>query len=452
MITRITCIGAGYVGGPTMSVIADKCPHITVTVVDSNPERIEAWNSDNLPVYEPGLFAVVRRARGINLHFSSDIEAALKDAQCVFISVNTPTKTSGEGAGMAADLTHIESCSRIIARHAPSGAIIVEKSTVPVKAAERVKEVLAQHGQGKVFSVLSNPEFLAEGTAIADMENPERVLIGGDHPEPIELLAGVYSNWVPSPRILRTKLWSAEMAKLVANAFLAQRVSSINAVSAFCEATGADVDEVAKAIGMDSRIGAKFLKAGAGFGGSCFQKDILNLVYLCQYYGLPQAAAYWSQVLEMNNWQKSRIVRIVADSLPRDVAAPKIAVLGFAFKKNTNDTRESPAIDICAGLISRDINLAIYDPKVSEEQIGLDLGSIDAARYRIAQSVEDACRNAVGVVVLTEWDQFASIDWRALTRVLSKGARVFDARNCTDHAAIRLAGLGLWAVGKPNSL
>jgi UDPglucose 6-dehydrogenase len=366
-IKNITCIGAGYVGGPTMSVIADRCPDIRVTVVDMNAERIAAWNSDNIPIFEPGLDAVVKRARGRNLFFSTDIDAAIKTADCIFMSVNTPTKTEGEGAGRAADLKYIIACAEQIARSASKNTIVVEKSTLPVRTAEKIKEILGKNTKYS-FDVLSNPEFLAEGTAIKDLEAPDRVLIGGEKPEAIAALVDVYAHWVPKDKIITTNVWSAEMAKLAANAMLAQRVSSINSLSAFCEATEANIDEVAKVLGSDSRIGPKFLKAGIGFGGSCFKKDILNLVYLCEHYGLPEVAAYWEQVLKMNDWQKKRIAELVIKKLGGQVNGKKIAVLGFAFKKDTNDTRETPALLVCETLLQAGAQVVIYDPKVPQEK------------------------------------------------------------------------------------
>lgn len=452
-ISSITCIGAGYVGGPTMAVIADRCPHIRVTVVDANAERIAAWNSDSLPVFEPGLDEVVRRARGRNLFFSADVDAAIAAADCVFISVNTPTKTMGEGAGKASDLRFVEACTRRIAEAARDHTLVVEKSTLPVKSAETVRAVLDAAGKGKTFDVLSNPEFLAEGTAVADLEKPDRVLIGGQRQEAIAALAEVYANWVPRDRILTTNLWSAEMAKLTANAFLAQRVSSINAISAFCEATGADVDEVARAIGTDSRIGAKFLKAGVGFGGSCFKKDILNLVYLCEHHGLPEVAAYWEQVVRLNEWQKRRVARTVIRKLFNTVAGKRLAVLGFAFKKDTNDTREAPAISVCAELLEEGADIVVFDPRVPAAKAREDLSAARHADRHLhhAASVAEAVRGADAAIVLTDWDDFRRLDWNSLATVMRQPAWVFDARNCCDHAAIRAAGLRLWAVGKPDT-
>jgi UDPglucose 6-dehydrogenase len=467
-IRSICCIGAGYVGGPTMAVIADRCPHIQVTVVDLNAARIAAWNDadlSKLPVYEPGLDAVVGRCRGRNLHFSTEVQPAIAAADMVFLSVNTPTKTKGVGAGQASDLRWIEASARQVASCAQGHTIVVEKSTLPVRTAETVKAILSAaqgdvpgDGATKSFAVLSNPEFLAEGTAIPDLENPDRVLIGGEDPEAIEALAGVYGQWVPQDRILRTNLWSSELSKLTANAFLAQRISSINSIAALCESTGADVQEVAHAIGTDSRIGSKFLKAGPGFGGSCFQKDILNLVYLCGHYGLHEVAAYWQSVVDLNAWQQHRIARLVVQKLFGTVTGKRIAILGFAFKADTNDTREAPAIRICQDLLEEGAQLAVYDPKVPEAQIADDLGM--AAQTGVAgsglsgdgvwqavTSPEQAVAKADAVLVLTEWQSFHALDWSQLARLMRRPAWLFDARAVTDLTTARLAGLQVWRVG-----
>jgi len=431
-IRSICCIGAGYVGGPTMAVVADRCPHIQVTVVDLNAERIGAWNSADLsmlPIYEPGLDEVVGRARGRNLHFTTSVEGAIAAADMVFISVNTPTKTHGVGAGQASDLKWIEASARVLAKAATGHTIVVEKSTLPVRTAQAVKSILEAGPAGKSFSVLSNPEFLAEGTAIRDLENPDRVLIGGESREAIEALAGIYGQWVAPEKILRTNLWSSELSKLTANAFLAQRISSINSIAALCEATGADVREVANAIGADSRIGPKFLKAGPGFGGSCFQKDILNLVYLCRYYGLEDVASYWEQVVTLNSWQQHRISRLVVNRLFGTISGKRIAVLGFAFKADTNDTRESPAIQVCKDLLEEGAMLAIVDPKVREGQIAIDLGKPAGqgeANWQLLGSVEAAAEGADALVLLTEWEQFGQINWPAVVSVMRKPAWLFD--------------------------
>jgi len=457
-IRTICCIGAGYVGGPTMAVIADRCPGIQVTVVDLNQARIDAWNDadlSKLPVYEPQLDAVVGRCRGRNLHFSTAVEPAIASADMVFLSVNTPTKTKGVGAGQASDLRWIEASARQVAACAQGHTIVVEKSTLPVRTAETVKAILiAAQGDGAgsasspTFSVLSNPEFLAEGTAIPDLEQPDRVLIGGDDPAAIEALAGVYGQWVPDQRILRTNLWSSELSKLTANAFLAQRISSINSIAALCEATGADVQEVAHAIGADSRIGAKFLKAGPGFGGSCFQKDILNLVYLCGHYGLHEVAAYWQSVVELNGWQQHRIARLVVQRLFGTVTGKRLAVLGFAFKADTNDTREAPAIRICQDLLEEGADLAIYDPKVPAYQMADDLGPVGAdGVWQAVGSPLEAVAGADAVLILTEWASFADLDWQQLAAPMRKPAWLFDARSIADLTAARAAGLNVWRVG-----
>jgi UDPglucose 6-dehydrogenase len=437
-----------------MAVIADRCPQIQVTVVDLNAARIAAWNDPDLsvlPVYEPGLDAVVGRARGRNLFFSTDVAGAIASADMVFISVNTPTKTRGVGAGQASDLRWIEVCTRQVAEAAQGHTIVVEKSTLPVRTAETVQAILAVAPAGKTFSVLSNPEFLAEGTAIPDLENPDRVLIGGNDADAIDVLAAIYGQWVPVERILRTNLWSSELSKLTANAFLAQRISSINSIAAVCEATGADVREVGKAIGTDSRIGARFLQSGPGFGGSCFQKDILNLVYLCGHYGLKEVANYWQQVVELNSWQQQRIARLVVQKLFNTVSGKRIALLGFAFKADTNDTRESPAIRIAKELLEEGAQLAIHDPKVDSGQIQQDLGQPPAAgegQWLAAIDPLEACRGADAVLILTEWTSFRSLDWPALAAVMRRPAWLFDARAIADAAAARAAGLQVWRVGE----
>jgi len=457
---KICCIGAGYVGGPTMAMIAKKCPDIEVTVVDINAERIAAWNSDNLPVFEPGLDEVVREARGRNLFFSTDVDKAIAEGDIIFVCVNTPTKTYGIGAGSAADLRYIELCARQIAKVARGKKIVVEKSTLPVRTAESLKTVLRANSTDAEFQVLSNPEFLAEGTAISDLEDPDRVLIGGETtPEGLaaaRVLADVYARWVPREKIITTNLWSSELSKLVANAFLAQRISSINSISALCEATEADIDEVAFAIGRDSRIGPKFLKASVGFGGSCFQKDILNLVYLCRHFGLPEVADYWEQVVKMNDWQKRRFATNIVKSLFNTVAGKKIAILGFAFKKDTNDTRETAAIYVCKDLLEEKAQLAIYDPKVSQQQIFADLGqeqTLPDGRVNTAVTVVDdpyeAAKDAHAVAILTEWDEFRDLDYKRIYDNMPKPAFLFDGRNITDLAKLREIGFVAKGIGKP---
>lgn len=450
---KICCIGAGYVGGPTMAMIAHKCPEHRVTVVDINQARIDAWNSESLPVYEPGLDAIVAENRGKNLLFSTDVDAAIRESEMIFISVNTPTKTYGVGAGRAADLRYIEKCARKIAEVAESDKIVVEKSTLPVRTAESVKRILGANANGRAFQILSNPEFLAEGTAIRDLEAPDRVLIGGDQtPEgkaAIQKLVDVYAAWVPQDAIITTNLWSSELSKLTANAFLAQRISSINAISALCEATGADVDEVAHAIGTDSRIGPKFLKASVGFGGSCFQKDILNLVYLCEYFGLPEVAAYWSKVVEMNDHQKHRFGRRIIASMFNTVSDKKIAVLGFSFKKDTNDTRESAAIYICRDLLEEQAQLAIYDPKVEVGTMRADLGvTVDDERLTFCDDPYEATDEAHAVLILTEWDAFKTLDFKRIYEGMHRPAFLFDGRNLLDLDALRNIGFEASGIGR----
>ena len=461
MIKNICCIGAGYVGGPTMAVIAQKCPHIKVTVVDLNEKRIAAWNDkdvNNIPIYEPGLSDVVAEARGRNLFFSTDVDKAIDEADMIFISVNTPTKTYGVGKGMAADLKYIELCARQIARVAKNDKIVVEKSTLPVRTASAIKDILDNTGNGVNFQILSNPEFLAEGTAVEDLFAPDRVLIGGDTtPEgqkAIQQLVDIYANWVPNDKILTTNVWSSELSKLTANAFLAQRVSSINALSELCEKTGADVNEVAKAIGLDSRIGPKFLKASVGFGGSCFQKDILNLVYIAKSYGLNEVADYWEQVIIMNDHQKRRFAKNIIKTLYNTVSGKKIAFLGWAFKKDTNDTRESAAIYVADDLLSEQATVVVYDPKVGEEQIQFDLNylesrsEIDNAKgVQVAINAYDACNNAHAIAVLTEWDEFKTFDCQKIYDNMLKPAFVFDGRNILNKEELEKIGFIYQGIG-----
>lgn len=461
-IRSICCIGAGYVGGPTMAVIAKKCPHINVTIVDINPKRIADWNSQNLdelPIYEPGLAEVVKEARGRNLFFSTDISKGIAEADMIFISVNTPTKTYGVGKGMAADLKYVELCARQIAAEATEDKIVVEKSTLPVRTAESIKTILEANSSGINFQVLSNPEFLAEGTAIDDLFNPDRVLIGGDQDEKglaaIEALTEVYANWVPRDQIIQTRLWSSELSKLAANAFLAQRISSINSISALCEKTGADVDEIARAIGSDSRIGSKFLKASVGFGGSCFQKDILNLVYLCHRFGLPEVADYWEQVVKINDFQKKRFSRQIIESLFNTVSGKKIAMLGWAFKKDTNDTRESAAIYVAGELLQDMAEIHIYDPKVTKQQMLNNLvyagfGDLEelSTRLIVHDNANDTMIDAHAVAVITEWDEFKKLDWKKGYQQMLKPAFLFDGRNILNREEIIEIGFELRSIGK----
>lgn len=460
-ITKICCIGAGYVGGPTMAIIAQKCPQIQVTVVDLNAERIAAWNDEdvnNIPIYEPGLSEIVKEARGRNLFFSTEVDKAIDEAEMIFISVNTPTKTYGKGKGMAADLKYIELCARQIAKVSKSNKIVVEKSTLPVRTAEAIKSILDNTGNGVKFQILSNPEFLAEGTAVQDLLHPDRILIGGDTTEDgqnaIQSLVEVYANWVAIDKILTTNVWSSELSKLTANAFLAQRISSINAMSELCEKTGADVNEVARAIGMDSRIGPKFLKASVGFGGSCFQKDILNLVYIAKSYGLQEVADYWEQVIIMNDHQKRRFSDKIVKTLYNTVSGKKITFLGWAFKKDTNDTRESAAIYVADDLIGENATIAVYDPKVSRKKVLADLDYLDTrAASENAESIlsfenpYEACEGAHAVAILTEWDEFIGYDWQKIYDMMQKPAFVFDGRNILNASELEKIGFVYQAIG-----
>jgi len=460
-VKNICCIGAGYVGGPTMTVIAEKCPDIKVTVVDLNQKRIDQWNDgdvNNIPIYEPGLSEIVKNTRNKNLFFSTDVNKAIEEADIIFISVNTPTKTYGSGKGMAADLKYIELCARQIAEVAKTNKIIVEKSTLPVRTAEAIKSILDATGNGVKFQILSNPEFLAEGTAVQDLLNPDRVLIGGETTEEgikaQQALVDVYANWIDRDKILTTNVWSSELSKLTANAFLAQRVSSINAISELCEKTGADVTEVSKAIGMDKRIGPKFLQSSVGFGGSCFQKDILNLVYIAKSYGLNEVADYWEQVIIMNDHQKNRFSRNIVRTLYNTVASKKIALLGWAFKKDTNDTRESAAIYIADNLINEQAQIAVYDPKVNEDQIQNDLNYLgtraddeNCQAVNTFKNAYDACKDAHAIAVLTEWDEFKSLDWKKVYNEMKKPAFIFDGRNILNSNELSEIGFTVYKIG-----
>ena len=468
MIKNICCIGAGYVGGPTMAVIALKCPDIKITVVDVNPERIASWNAEDLsqlPVYEPGLDEIVGQTRGKNLFFSTDIDAAINAAEMIFVAVNTPTKTQGEGKGMAADLKYVELCARQIAKVAKNDKIVVEKSTLPVRTAETLQTILDSTSNGVQFEVLSNPEFLAEGTAIEDLFKSDRVLIGSKQsPSGIaaaQKLVEVYSKWIPKDKILTTNVWSSELSKLVANAFLAQRISSINSISALCEKTEANIDEVAHAVGKDSRIGSKFLKASVGFGGSCFQKDILNLVYLSHYYGLSEVAEYWHQVVRINDYQKNRFAKTIIAQLFKTVSDKKITLLGWAFKKDTNDTRESAAIYVADILIEDGAQLSIHDPKVEEEKIKQDLhllwesrGETEASivkkleQVNISENKNEVFETSHAVAVLTEWDEFTTYDWNTIYNQMLKPAFVFDGRRILDKQNLEKIGFKVYSIGE----
>ncbi len=450
-IRNILCIGAGYVGGPTMAVIADHCPEFRITVVDINPQRIGAWNSEQLPIYEPGLQEIVKRCRGKNLFYSTDIANAIREADVIFVSVNTPTKTFGCGAGKASDLQFLERTARQIVEHSQEGKIVVEKSTLPVRTAQALSKVLQANEKGLRFQIVSNPEFLAEGTAIQDLNEPDRVLIGGtedaEGQEAVEVVAGIYTHWVPREKIITTSLWSSELTKLVANAFLAQRISSINSISALCEKTGADIDQVSHAVGRDQRIGERFLKSGIGFGGSCFKKDILNLVYLCDHYGLPEVARYWESVVLINDYQARRFVENMVEAMFNTVTEKKIAILGFAFKANTGDTRETPALAVCRQLLAERARLAICDPKALSNARE-DLGDADG-RVEYTVNPYTACKDAHAVVVLTDWPLFQTLDYQEILSHLKKPAFLFDGRNCLDHKALFQMGFQVYPIGKP---
>ncbi len=467
MTKNICCIGAGYVGGPTMSVMSLKCPDILINVVDVNQDRIKAWNSEDLsklPIYEPGLKEIVSHTRNKNLFFSTKIKESIASADMIFISVNTPTKTKGLGAGKASDLKWVEVCAREVAKYSIGHTIVVEKSTLPVRTAEVIQKILNSSNkypekEKKSFSVLSNPEFLSEGTAINDLINPDRVLIGGNDEEAMLLLSDVYKNWVHEDKILFTNIWSSELAKLTSNAFLAQRISSINSISSICEVTGADIREVSRSIGTDSRIGSKFLDSGPGFGGSCFKKDILNLVYLAEYFGLNEVANFWESVVEINSWHQKRITEIVVKKLFGTISNKKIVILGFAFKANTNDTRESAAITICRNLIDEGANLIIHDPKVSPSQIEKDLKFKPLADTKIEDSSKEKFGtwqfseninifdNAHAVLILTEWEEFKNINWIDVSKKMVPLSWVFDSRSILNPKELKEAGLNFWRIG-----
>jgi len=448
---KILCIGAGYVGGPTMAMIARKCPRCRVTVVDIDQKRIAAWNSDRLPIYEPGLVEIVAATRGRNLFFSTDIEKGIRENDIIFVSVNTPTKAFGLGAGMAADLQYWEKTARQILASSETSKIVIEKSTLPVKTALAMERILNCRANGISFDVLSNPEFLAEGSAVRDLEAPDRVLIGSRETErglkARETLVEIYANWVPRERIITSSIWSSELSKLVANAFLAQRISSINAVSALCEKTEADVVEVARAVGMDSRIGPKFLNAGVGFGGSCFRKDILNLVYLCRHYGLPEVAAYWESVVKINDYQQERFVRTILGAMFNTLAGKRICLWGFAFKADTSDARESPAIFVARRLLEERAEVVISDPQAMRNARLEFAGVKDGISF-----VEDPARAAEGchaIALLTEWEIYRHLDMRGIFKTMEKPAFLFDGRNILNHRRCFEIGFNVYPLGKP---
>jgi len=448
---NILCIGAGYVGGPTMAMIAYKCPQYRVTVVDINHKRIAEWNSDKLPIYEPGLDEIVKSVKGKNLFFSTEIEKGVKDSDIIFVSINTPTKSFGVGAGMAADLQYWEKTARQILQSAESPKIIVEKSTLPVKTALAMERILTSNNSRIHFDVLSNPEFLAEGTAIQDLENPDRVLIGSNQTEnglkARDVLVEIYKNWVPSDRIITSDIWSSELSKLVANAFLSQRISSINSISALCEKTDADITTVARAVGFDSRIGNKYLNASVGFGGSCFNKDILNLVYLCRHYGLYEVADYWEGVVKINKYQMGRFVLNMLTSMFNTLTGKKISLFGFAFKANTGDTRESPAIFIAKRLVEEKAELVITDPEALQNA-RIDLKNIDG-KVSFIEDPYDAAAGCHAIALVTEWDLYKNLDFEKIYRSMIKPAFIFDGRNILDHNRLFEIGFNIYPIGKP---
>ena len=471
-IKKICCIGAGYVGGPTMVVFADKCPHIIFYVVDINKAKIASWNNNDLtklPVYEPGLDKLVNKCRGKNLFFSTEIEKNIATSDMIFISVNTPTKKKGIGAGKASNLIYVEACARQVAKYAQNHTIVVEKSTLPVKTAEVIKAILEESQTIRnnipnkpTFDVLSNPEFLSEGSAIKDLNEPDRVLIGGESKKAMNALSQIYKNWIPESKILHTNIWSSELAKLTSNAFLAQRISSINSISALCEATGANIREVSRAIGTDKRIGPRFLDSGPGFGGSCFKKDILNLVYLSNHFGLPEVADFWGSVVEMNNWHQHRISKLIVEKLFGTISGKKILILGFAFKANTNDTRESAAIQICKNLLEEGANLIIHDPIVDVKQIAKDLKSNPANKQNIkkvykndnysgewsfADDLASSFVDTHAIVILTEWEEYSNLDWVNCTKSMKKPAWIFDSRLIIDPIKLLKSNINLWQIG-----
>ena len=457
MNKNILCIGAGYVGGPTMAMIADCCPDYKITVVDINQARIAAWNSDHLPIYEPGLDELVKKNRGKNLFFNTDIEKGIRSSDIIFVSVNTPTKSFGNGAGMAADLQYWEKTARLILENARNSKIVIEKSTLPVRTALAMERILHSKNNGIHFDVLSNPEFLAEGSAIKDLKNPDRVLIGardsirGHRAQ--KILVDIYAHWVQRDRILTTNIWSSELSKLVANAFLAQRISSINSISAFCEKTDADISEVARAIGMDRRISNKFLNASIGFGGSCFKKDILNLVYLCRYYGLDTVADYWEGVIKINDYQQKRFITNMLSVMFNTLADKRICLLGFAFKANTGDIRESPAINITKRLLEEHAHVVITDPQALENA-RIDLQKCQYARksgdkITLTEDPYEAAKGCDAIAIMTEWDVYAKLNYKKIYSAMNKPAFLFDGRNILDHKKCFKIGFNVYPTGKP---
>lgn len=448
---HILCIGAGYVGGSTMAVLAHKCPEYRVSVVDINPSRIEEWNSDYLPIYEPGLDEIVRATRGKNLFFSTDIAGGIGGNDIIFVSVNTPTKTFGEGAGMAADLQHWEKTARQILQYSESPKIVIEKSTLPVKTAQAMEAILRSAPHPATFEVLSNPEFLAEGTAVQDLENPDRILIGSQEtPSGLkarQILLDIYARWVPREKIITSNIWSSELSKIVSNAFLAQRISSINSISALCEKTDAVITEVSLAVGMDSRIGSKFLKAGIGFGGSCFRKDILNLAYLCRHYGLGEVADYWEGVVKINHYQQRRFILNMLSAMFNTLAGKRICLFGFSFKPNTSDIRESPALFIARSLLEEKAEIVITDPKALKNAQN-DLAGCEG-QVSFSDDPYQAATGCHAIALLTEWEIYRNLDYRKIHDSMIKPAYLFDGRNLLDHKGCFDIGFNVYPIGKP---
>ena len=448
-ITSICCIGAGYVGGPTMAVLSDKCPDINFTIVDIDKQKINLWNGDinNLPIYEPGLKEIINKTRNKNLFFSNDIDSAIEKSEMIFVAVNTPTLKDGPGAGFGADLKYIIKCAEHIAKVSKSDKIVVEKSTVPIKTAQKIHEVLTKNNSKNNFEILSNPEFLAEGTAIEDLLNPDRVLIGGNSTksgnEAVNLLVDIYANWVDREKIITTNLWSSELSKLASNAMLAQRISSINSLSALCDKSGADILEVSKAIGLDHRIGKYFLQPSVGFGGSCFQKDILNLVYLCKSFGLEEVAEYWHQVVKINNYQRFRFVNKIKEVFGSNLNNKQITLLGWSFKKDTNDSRESAAIYISYELLKLGAKIKVYDPKSSHEIITRDLMELSKGNKKLLTKIEyiedpyKASRDSSCIGVLTEWDEFKTLNWKTIKDKMTDEKLIIDGRYILKNSNLK---------------
>ncbi|KAF7860368.1 hypothetical protein EAF04_008495 [Stromatinia cepivora] len=439
LLGNICFVGAGYVGGPTAAILALQNPRIKFTVIDKDSLKIKQWNSKHLPIHEPGLPEIIRicrdgsrafslsndsskdvesfsgglaernhhvhiPARSPNLFFSDNIEMSLREADLIMIAVNTPTKTYGIGAGKATDMMAVISAVQDIGKYAKAGTIIVEKSTVPGRTGEFIKNTLAIHRPHTNFPILSSPEFLSAGTAIRDLLYPDRILIGSSPSRTsnpaANSLASLY-HWLPSSKIVHTSTSSSELAKLVSNAMLAQRISSINSISAICESIDANADEVATAVGMDSRIGCKYLKAGIGFGGSCFGKDIRSLVFLAEELGLDEVVAYWGSVLAVNEWQRRRWVEGIVKALGGGLGRKRLVVLGYAFKRGTGDVRESLAGEVVRMLgEERPGCIVVWDDGCESEVLKEELRGVEGAR--VEEDLYVACEGADAVLVCRE--------------------------------------------------